>query len=84
LSRPRKIELLTHAGTPQRKPSNISLTIGDEVAFSEVVAEGGGHEDVAVVAAVSGLNPDSSFINKHAISRVQAWVEAAMSQILLN
>ena len=61
-----------------------------------VVAEGGGHEDVATVAAggalgdksfaaeghaavaaVAGLDPDSCFINKHAISSVQARVEVA-------
>jgi hypothetical protein len=38
-------------------------------------------EGHAAVAAVSGLDPDSCFINKHAISSVQACAKAADSGI---
>jgi hypothetical protein len=75
--------------------------LGVEAEVNEgVVAEGGGHEDVAAVASVAsgraalgdkffaaeghaavatvaGLDPDSCFINKHAISSVQACYEGA-------
>ena len=86
----------------------LGLVLGVEAEVDEgVVAEGGGHEDVAAVAAVAaggaalgdklfaaeghaavaavaGLDPDSCFINKHAISSVQACVEGARLLILLE
>jgi hypothetical protein len=85
----------------------LGLVLGVEAEVDEgVVAEGGGHEDVAAmatvasrwaslgnkffaaeghaaVAAVSGFDPDSCFINKHAISSVQACAEVARLLILL-
>ena len=85
----------------------LGLVLGVEAEVDEgVVAEGGGHEAVAAVAAVApggaalgneffpaeghaavtavpGLDPDSCFINKHAISSVQACSEVARLLILL-
>jgi hypothetical protein len=82
--------------------------LGVEAEVDEgVVAEGGGHEDVAAVASVAaggtafgnelfapeghaavapvaGLDPDSRFINKHAISSVQACPGGARLLILLT
>jgi hypothetical protein len=87
--------------------SALGFVLGVEAEVDEgVVAEGGGHEDVAAVtaiaaggaslgnkffaaeghaavAAVSGFDPDSCFINKHAISSVQACAEVARLLILL-
>jgi len=84
----------------------LGFVLGVEAEVDEgVVAEGGGHEDVAAVAAiaaggaalgnkffapeghatvatVTGLDTDSCFINKHAISSVQVCAAAAMLLIL--
>jgi hypothetical protein len=85
----------------------LSFVLRVEAEVDEgIVAERGGHENVASVAAVApggaalgdeffaaeghaavatvaGLDPDSCFVNKHAISSVQACAEAARLLILL-
>ena len=97
---------LTGAVGAEAVASALCFVLGVEAEMDQgVVAEGGGHEDVAAVAtvaaggaafgdkffaaeghaavaAVAGFDPDSCFINKHAISSVQA--RTATPLILLD